>query len=593
VESRRLTGANLFFASTGAVLDLVGVPVDDGLIGAWGDRVEREGKRLVWVDRRSVARRHAGGTSLAIAAPYDQLFLATEVNEWAVCSALLERDPARWNGLEGLLVAEAQQAAENAANRAAEIAPVIEESAAFARFERLSSLESHPQLRTLLDAAARRGLPHVLDESELTLGAGVGGRNFSLAALPRVADVPWEELRDIPTAIVTGSNGKTTTVRLIAACARAHGWHAGYNCTDGVFLDDEALATGDYSGPAGARMVMRERRAQAAILETARGGILRRGIAVSQADTAVITNVSSDHFGEYGIDDLAGLADVKLAVAAAVGPDGLLVLNADDPQLPAQADSLVRRLGHRPPLGWFAVDPDQRMLREYRRRGDSTCGVCEGRLQLSHGGVEHDLGPIALMPLSMGGVAAYNIANMAGAALAASALGIAPTTIAEVLARFGSNLADNPGRMMRFDVSGVKVLIDYAHNPDGLRGFLKVANHLRGGNGRLAVLLGHAGNRKDTDIEDVARVAAEFRPDLVVVKEDEAHLRGRAPGEVPRIIRTELKRLGFPDSALPVANNEVEAARYALDWARPGDVLALPVHSLSARAAIVAMLEHG
>jgi cyanophycin synthetase len=100
----------------------------------------------------------------------------------------------------------------------------------------------------------------------LTLGAGVGGRNFSMAALPDVDEVNWPELRNIPTAIVTGSNGKTTTVRLLAACAREHGWRAGYNCTDGVFLDDEVLATGDYSGPAGARRVMRERRAEAAIL---------------------------------------------------------------------------------------------------------------------------------------------------------------------------------------------------------------------------------------------------------------------------------------------------------------------------------------
>jgi UDP-N-acetylmuramyl tripeptide synthase len=279
-------------------------------------------------------------------------------------------------------------------------------------------------------------------------------------------------------------------------------------------------------------------------------------------------------------------------VAAAVDPSGLLVLNADDSQLRAQADGLVRRFGRSPPLGWFAVNPDQQTLREYRLRGASTCGVREGRLHLSHGGAEHDLGLISAMPLSMGGIAAYNVANMAGAALAAVALGIAPTTISAVLARFGANLKDNPGRMMRFEVRGVKVLIDYAHNPDGLRGFLKVADHLRRGTGRLALLLGHAGNRKDADIEELARVAAEFQPDLVVVKEDEAHLRGRAPGEIPRIIRAELRRLGFPDSALLVGNSEVEAARYALDWARPGDVLALPMHSSSARATLVAMLEN-
>jgi len=582
-------GGNLFFAATGAVLD-VGIAIDDGLIGAWRARTERAGVRLGWTDRRAVARRHAGGASLAITAPYDQLFLATEVNEWALCAALIERDPVRWSGLESLLIAEARQAAEGGTPLAAENEPVIEEAAALARFARLASLESHPRLRALLDAAAARALPHVLDEAELTLGGGVGGRNFSLDALPAVDEVRWEELRDIPTAIVTGSNGKTTTVRLLAACAREHGWRAGFNCTDGVFLDDEVLAIGDYSGPAGARRVMRERRAEAAILETARGGILRRGIAVSRASTAVITNVSSDHFGEYGIDDLAGLAEVKLTVAAAIGPGGLLVLNAGDAQLRTLAMELAGRFGRSPPVGWFSASPDQGTLLEYQSRGAPTCGVRSGRLYVSHGGAEHDLGVISSMPLSMGGVATYNVANLAGAALAAAALGIAPSTIAAVFARFGADVKDNPGRMMRFEVAGVKVLIDYAHNPDGLRGFLAVANHLRGAAGRLGLLLGQAGNRKDADIRELAQVAAEFQPDLVVVKEDELHLRGRAPEEIPRIIRAELRRLGFPDAALPVVNSEVEAARYALDWARPGDVLALPVHSSSARAAVLAML---
>jgi cyanophycin synthetase len=542
--------------------------------------------------RTSDARRHSGGASLAVAAPYDQLFLATEVNEWALCAALIERDPLRWSTLEAALVEQAAEAGDVGTNASADIPPVIEESAALARFVRLSSLESRPKLRALLDAAAARGLPHVLDESQLTLGAGAGGQDFSLAALPAVTDIPWRELRDIPTAIVTGSNGKTTTVRLLAACARSHGWRAGYNCTDGVFLDDEILAAGDYSGPAGARMVMRERRTQAAILETARGGILRRGIAASQANVAVVTNVSSDHFGEYGIDDLAGLADAKLAVAAAVGPEGLLVLNADDRELRARAPGLAQRLGRSPPLGWFAVNPDQQALQEYRSHGAPTCGVRAGSLILNHGSAEHDLGPISAMPLSMGGVAAYNVANMAGAALAAAALGIAPASIAAVLARFGANPADNPGRMMHFDVSGIKVLIDYAHNPDGLRGFLEVADSLRGGTGRLGLLLGQAGNRKDGDAKSLARVAAEFRPDLVVVKENEAQLRGRAPGEMPRILRAELSRLGLPDSALPLANSEVEAARYALDWARPGDVLALPLHSSSARNTVIEMLQN-
>jgi cyanophycin synthetase len=350
------------------------------------------------------------------------------------------------------------------------------------------------------------------------------------------------------------------------------------------------LATGDYSGPAGARLVMRDRRTEAAVLEVARGGILRRGVAVSRANVAVITNISSDHFGEYGIDDLAGLADVKLSVAAAVAAHGRLVLNADDALLRMKARELALRYGLVAGPAWFARDWDQSYLRKYRAQGAATCGVRDGRLWLQEADEEQDLGLVAAMPLSIGGIAAYNVANLAAAALAAVSLGIPAGTVAAVFALFGENIADNPGRMMRFEFKGVQVLIDYAHNPDGLRGFLSVATQLRG-KGRLGLLLGHAGNRQDSDITELARAAAEFHPDLIVVKEDEAHLRGRAPGEVPGIIRDELLRLGLQEAALPVRDNELDAARCALEWARAGDVLALPLHSPVARAAVVSILQ--
>jgi cyanophycin synthetase len=573
------------------VLDAVGVAVDEELLAAWRGRIERAGARLAWVGRQSAVRPHAGGVLLAISAPGDQLLLATEVNEWALCAALVERDPKRWAGLQDALIAAALDSADDGTNPAVEFAPVLEETAALARFQRLAALEAVPGMLALLEVAAARALPHFIDDAELTLGAGVGSRSFSLRELPGISEVSWDELSDIPTAIVTGSNGKTTTVRLIAACARAQGWRAGFNCTDGVFIGAETVSTGDYSGPAGARLVMRDRRTQAAILEAARGGILRRGLALGRADAAVVTNISSDHFGEYGIDDLAGLADVKLSVGAVVATDGLLILNADDSLLRAKANELAQRYGRRPSLAWFALDADLAYLRDCRSRGASTCGTRHGRLCLHHLGRDYDLGPVSAMPLSIGGIATYNVSNLAGAALAALALGIPAATIAAVFARFGEKLTDNPGRMMRFEVNGTHVLIDYAHNPDGLRGFLAVANQLRGRHGRLALLLGHAGNRQDADIAELARAAAGFRPDLVVVKEDEAHLRGRAPGEIPGLIRSELLRLGMPEAALPVRDTELEAAQFALDWARPGDVLALPLHSPSARAAVVAILE--
>jgi UDP-N-acetylmuramyl tripeptide synthase len=632
-DSRRLTGANLFFTSTGAVLEVTADVADDLLLDEWRRRVARARERLGWHLTDTVARVHQParhladtvtsvhqpgghladtvapvhkpgghlvdtvasvhrpGASLAISAPCDQLFVATEVNEWALCSALLARDPVRWHGLQDALI---RTALEDAEDPQSVVPPVLEEGAAFARFERLAAAERRPALQPLIQAAIARHLQYVLDDDFLTLGAGTGGVDFSVDTLPAVADVPWDKVHDIPTALVTGSNGKTTTVRLLAACSRAHGWHVTYSSTDGVFFDGEAATAGDYSGPAGGRMAVRDRRAQAAILETARGGILRRGIAVSRAQVALVTNVSSDHFGEYGIFDLDGLADVKLSVAAVVPPGGLLVLNADDPLLRAKVAGLAARYGRCPPLGWFALDADSPHLKEHRLAGESTCGVRDGHLFAFHDGVEHELGPITAMPLTVDGSATYNIANLAGAALAAIAMGIAPTEIASVFATFGAQASDNLGRMMRFDVGGVRVVLDYAHNADGLRGLLRVAEHLRaspGPRGRLALLLGHAGNRQTEDIEDLARIAAEFNPDLVVVKENEGHLRGREPGEVPRIIRAALLRAGLPESAVPLRMTEVEAARCALDWSRPGDVVLLLVHSPVARAEVLAMLE--
>ncbi len=566
---------------------------DEALVDAWRACVERARARLGWTTMPArpqvVARIHASGTSLALAAPLDQVYTATEVNEWALCSVLYERDPLHWSALPDALAAAGE---ETAAVIVGVSPPILEESAALERFGRLAAAESRPGLAALLDAARSRGLPWLLDDSVVALGAGIGGRSYPLDELPLVADVPWTSLHGIPVAAVTGSNGKTTTVRLVAACARAQGWCAGYNCTDGIFVDEVALDEGDYSGPAGARKVLHHPQVEAAVLEVARGGILRRGLALERATVAVVTNVSADHFGEYGIHDLDALADVKLTVAALVGRDGLLVLDADDALLRAKAAQLGARFGRSPPLGWFALDDSHALLAEHRRRGGPTCGVADGRLVLSQAGRRHDLGEVAAMPLTVSGSATYNVANLAGAALAATALGVAPGTIAGVFGRFGTGPDDNLGRMMRYEFDGIRALVDYAHNPAGLRGVLQVAQYLRGASdGRIALLLGHAGNREDADIEQLAVVAAGFRPDLVVVKEIEGYLRGREVGEVPRILSAALLRHGLPESSLALRMNEVDAARCALERARPGDVLVLLVHSLAARKAVLRMLQ--
>jgi UDP-N-acetylmuramyl tripeptide synthase len=388
-------------------------------------------------------------------------------------------------------------------------------------------------------------------------------------------------LHGVPKAVVTGSNGKTTTVRLLAAMLNAHGLRSGYSSTDGLFIDGERLDAGDYSGPVGARTVLRDPRVRAAVLETARGGLLRRGLAVDDARVAVVTNVSADHFGEYGIHDLDDIAAVKLVVAKSLAPGGLLVLNADDPALVRNSPSTgVAR------IGWFALD-----FAVARARGLPACGVREGRLMLATVDGQSDLGAVVAMPLTASGSARYNIANIAAASLAAFALDIAPATVASVLSRFGASNADNPGRLQRWTLGGVEVLLDYAHNPDGLRGLLAVAAGLRG-HGRMALLLGHAGNRLDEDFRALATVAAEAKPDRVWLKDIGGdYLRGRASGDVAMILREALLAAGMAGDALPVCLDEAQAVREALAWARAGDLLVLPVHEPAARDAVVALLD--
>jgi cyanophycin synthetase len=437
----------------------------------------------------------------------------------------------------------------------------------------------------LREAAQARGLSCLADDEVLSLGLGSGSRSWPIDALPDDAGVPWDTLHEVPVALVTGSNGKTTTVRLLAACWRAAGRRAGFNCTDGVFVDGDAVERGDWSGPAGARVVLRDARVEAAVLEAARGGLMRRGLAVDRADAAIVTNVSADHFGEYGIRDLDGLAEAKLVVARALGADGWLVLNADDPVLVRHAAATGRR------VAWFGLDADACVLRDAIAAGLPACAFDACALYLWRDGVRHLLGGVETFPIAIGGAARYNLANLAGAALLASVQGIPVDAIRRALVRFGAERSDNPGRLQRWRIGGANVLVDYAHNPAGLRGLLAVAEGVRAPGGALRLLLGQAGNRDDTAITELAAVAAAAGPAQVVLKDIAGYLRGRGEGAVADVLGDALRARGVPADAIAVVLDESEAARRLVEAAAPGDVVVLPVHNLDARDRLVAWLD--
>ncbi|MEP6633585.1 MAG: Mur ligase family protein [Luteimonas sp.] len=576
VDSRRLTGCNVYFSGTGAALETApGVVPNEAILTRWRDTVATARRVLHWPQGDIVARSHASGASLAFVAPFDRLYAATEVNEWAWWS-VVENAAVNASATDAQPMPERPHAPGHAA--------VWDAAAALRTLQALAAAEAKPGLVALQRAAAAHALPFLADDDAVSIGAGAGSETWSIDRLPDASAVDWSALHAIPTALVTGSNGKTTTVRLLAAMARAQGWHTAHSCTDGVFLDGEPLEAGDFSGPTGARTALRQSGAQAAILETARGGMLRRGLAICAADAAVVTNVATDHFGEYGIHDLDDLARVKLTVARAIEDDGLLVLNADDPLLLRLSRELTC------PTGWFAFDFDAPALLAHRCSGGATCGVRDGQLLLAHGDAVHALGAIDAMPLTLQGRAAYNVANIAAAALAASAMGISPSAIADTLARFGRQRTDNPGRLQRWTFGALEVVVDYAHNPDGLNGLLHAVGAEQRAH-RLGILLGHAGNREDADLRAVATMAARFRPELAVLKDSGGYERGRAPGEIAGIMREALRQSGVADEIIAVEPDEVAASRLALAWARDGDLLVLPLHAVTARDAVVALLE--
>lgn len=594
-DSRRLTGCNFYFADTGAALEVApGVAFDESSLRRWQTNIALAREALGWADGEAIIRRHRTGASLAFAAPPDQLYAATEVNEWAWWSAVEEgfcgsdgsRDSASIDpcSLESVATSVASTLHFHAPGHAA----AWDADSALHTLHALAAAEAKPALLALRDAATARALPFLPDDDELSIGTGEGGQTWPIDALPAPSDIDWQALHTIPTALVTGSNGKTTTVRLVAAMARAHGWRTTHSCTDGVFFDGEALESGDFSGPTGARTALRQPQVQAAVLETARGGMLRRGLALCRADAAVVTNISADHFGEYGVHDLDDLAAVKLTVARAIDASGILVLNADDDVLVRQSEALDRQ--HACPRAWFALDFDAPLLVAQRDVDAATCGVRGDRLLLSWRGETHDLGAIDAMPLTLGGRATYNIANIAAATLVARGMGVTADIIAATLARFGSARGDNAGRLQHWRFGKLDVYVDYAHNPDGLRGLLQAIDAGQR-DGRLAITLGHAGNREDDDLRAVAATAAAFAPDYVLLKDVGGYERGRDSGEIAAIMRAELLDRGVPAQVVQVHLDEFEASCKILAWARDGDLVAMPVLAMPARSALGALLD--
>jgi cyanophycin synthetase len=378
---------------------------------------------------------------------------------------------------------------------------------------------------------------------------------------------PAGTLARVPIAAITGTNGKTTTARMLAHITKMAGYTPGLTTTDGVYIDGQRTVSGDMTGPVSARMVLADPQIDIAVLETARGGLLRAGMGVNEVNVGAVLNVQPDHLGLKGIDTLEQLAEVKRIVVE-VASD-CAVLNADDPLVLKMSGYTEAK--H---LCYVTLNPQHALVREHVRAGGRACaleaGVNGQMITLYEKGAHIPLLWTHLIPATLEGRATHNVQNAMFAAAMAFSLGIKLEAIRQGLRTFDSTFFQAPGRMNVFDEHPFKVLFDYGHNAHAVAAMADLAQRLEVAGRRIVVLAG-PGDRRDEDLIAIARAVA-GRFDHYVCRRDD-NLRERKSDEVPRIQSAALTAAGVPEEAISIIPDEQEAIGAALQMGRPGDLL--------------------
>lgn len=434
------------------------------------------------------------------------------------------------------------------------------------------ALRHRGRVQALADALGS-GLPALLDgdSPESVLGRA--------AAVVRQAPqgAPLRPMRPkVPIVAVTGTNGKTTTTRLVAHLAMAAGLRTGWSSTDGVLVQGELIEKGDYSGPAGARAALQDKAVQFAVLETARGGMLLKGLGTAYNDVSVVTNVSADHLGQNGIDTVDQLAEVKAIITKVTKPTGWVVLNGDDPRVWAMRGSASA------PVWCFSLDPDSPSLRESRDAQGRGVTVVDGSIVvLAPGEPPCHVIDVVDVPMTLCGLSEHNLANALAGTAAALGAGLPMEAVVSGLRTFTPDAEHNAGRMNIYSMalpggSAGTVILDMAHNEGGLEALLRVARGLCEPGSNVILGLGTGGDRTDDILRNLGEMAGRDA-DRVHIQHKAKYLRERTMEDLEAKLVEGLNRVG----AVSVSSSptEFDGLQVMLADAHDGDVLAMMTHS--------------
>lgn len=546
--SSRLLGENIYFANVGAVIEIDLINNNQEIANTYNEVLSGILASLPIEAYEIKIKVFKQGINVALSYPYDLLMVACEILDWT------------WEEVVDLV--------DNATE--------VDFAKAQQRFTTIIQDQQNLILRKIYIKSHKEKVNLMIDKKWLILGSGYKQFRVKLSQVTKLSDIPWKKIGDIPIALITGTNGKTTTTRLTEfICRDSAKLYSGYSSTDWISINKKTVKVGDFSGPTGHQYVLQHPKMEIAILEVARGGMLKRGLLPVSATVATITNIANDHLGQSGIENLTDLAAAKGLIYAGLKQDGVAVINLDDEH--------ISKLPIDKTKVYLSTKLSASKMAPYLNPKNFVVYLENDHIILETSQKKHQLNKIDEIPLTVNGLASYNNENILHAVSLSFVLGIKPKQISCGLKKFGRDNESNFGRWNYYNLSEKgHFVVDVAHNPAGLESLITLARKFRNLHklkGKLGLMYGNTADRKEM-IPEIVDIIIRHQVDKVIIKEFQQSLRGSKLGEMTKLFYDELIKAGYPIRQVKIIANELEATKYITSKSKADDMFLLCAHDL-------------